>query len=570
VINPVSEASHPRTPAQVFQAAVEACPIALAVLEADGAIALCNSELERLLGYGRSELLGMMLDALLPDLTPSTYADLRGDVRPAVPRRQVRELRGRRKDGSELLAEVTLTTMPVQGAAMILVSIADRRDRRSHTAESDAALQERLALEGLTAEFGPDFVDIAAEDVGRRVDALLGQLGRMLDVDQVGVVRILDDRGDFEPAHQWVRPGIVAPRRRFTAREQLPWHFTHLTAGELVSFAAVEDVPHPADREFLRRDATKSGVAVPLRVGGRVWGALMVATSTRSRVWTPMLLGRLGVLAAIIGAAFARRDADAELRRTVIELRVSHDRLRDEAAYLREEIDSTGVPPTLVAHSPPMRRALEQARHAATLSTPVLFVGDRGTGRSTLARHVHALSARRQRALIRINAAISSAAVERRLAVAEQSTIFVDDVAELAPELQAVVAQAIADADVRVMAATRVNLGQRVTAGRFRDDLYRRLAASTIAVAPLRDRPEDVPPLVWRFVDEFATTYGRPIDAIGNDAMTMLERYPWPGNVGELRAVIDRAMVTGSGRHLLIESLSSPQQRPPAARRGRR
>jgi len=348
---------------------------------------------------------------------------------------------------------------------------------------------------------------------------------------------------------------------------------THLAAGEVVSFSQVEDIPHPADRDYLLRETTKSGVGVPIRVGGRVWGALTVTTSRRTRGWTPTLLGRLGVFAVVVGAALARRDADEQVRRTMAELRGSRERLREESAYLREEVEAARAPSALVAHSAPMRRAIEQARHAALTQVPVLFTGQPGTGRSTLARHLHALSPRRHGSLIRVaGASATTAIVDRRLALAEQSTLFVDDVADLALDVQALLVRTLIERDVRFLAATRVDLGRRVADGAFRDDLYRRLAASTIVVPPLRERLEDVAPLVWRFVDEFAAAYNRPIDAVDRGAMTMLQRYPWPGNARELRAVIERAMVVGTGRHLHIDPLPRPRapRRPRVTTRGRR
>lgn len=567
--NPGSEESHRGTPDVLIQAAIEACPVGLAVVATGGSIVLSNPELERLFGYSAPELLGMTLEVLVPDLSAAAYADLRGDVLPAASGRRVRDVLGRRKDGSELPAQVTLTALRVDGVVMILASIVERSDHRQD-ASDDAGLQERLALEALTAEFGPEFVNVPSEDVDRRIDAAVGQIGRTLDVDQVTVMRIIEERGELEPMHQWARPGTAMPRRRIAARDELPWHLTHLTAGEVVSFAQVEDIPHPADRDFLLRETTKSGVAIPVRVGSRIWGALTVTTSRRPRDWTPMLLGRLGVLSAIVGAALARRDVDEQVRRTMAELRGSRERLRDETAFLRAEAEATGAPAAIVAHSAPMRRAMEQARHAALTQVPVLFVGQPGTGRSTLARHLHAISPRHHGTLIRAAASgATMAMMERRLTLAEQSTVFVDEVADLPADVQALLVRVLAERDVRFLGATRTDLGRRVADGSFRDDLYRRLAPSTIAMSPLRERPEDVAPLVWRFVDEFAAAYGRPIDVIDRDAMTMLQRYPWPGNARELRAVIERAMVVGTGRHLHIEPLSTP--RPPrATTRGRR
>jgi DNA-binding NtrC family response regulator len=106
--------------------------------------------------------------------------------------------------------------------------------------------------------------------------------------------------------------------------------------------------------------------------------------------------------------------------------------------------------------------------------------------------------------------------------------------------------------DVRIIATTRRNLADCVADGAFRDDLYRRLNALAIHLPPLRERAEDIPPLVWRFVDEFSRSYGRPIDTIAKETMAALQRYDWPGNARELRNVVECAVMSARSRRLHI------------------
>jgi transcriptional regulator with PAS, ATPase and Fis domain len=106
--------------------------------------------------------------------------------------------------------------------------------------------------------------------------------------------------------------------------------------------------------------------------------------------------------------------------------------------------------------------------------------------------------------------------------------------------------------DLRVIAATSRDLLRHVAQGRFREDLYYQLSVFPVQVPPLRDRPEDIPLLVWRFVDEFSEVYRKPIDTIDDASMAALQRYSWPGNARELRNVVERAMIVATGRRLRI------------------
>ena len=118
--------------------------------------------------------------------------------------------------------------------------------------------------------------------------------------------------------------------------------------------------------------------------------------------------------------------------------------------------------------------------------------------------------------------------------------------------------------DVRIITATHRNLEQRIATDAFRQDLYYRLNVFPIDVPPLRERVEDIPLLVWRFVDEFSKSFGKRIDAISRKNMEALQRYSWPGNIRELRNVVERAMIVAVGHHLTI---AIPAQAPSSLRR---
>jgi transcriptional regulator with GAF, ATPase, and Fis domain len=118
--------------------------------------------------------------------------------------------------------------------------------------------------------------------------------------------------------------------------------------------------------------------------------------------------------------------------------------------------------------------------------------------------------------------------------------------------------------DTRIIAATHRDLEKAIATGAFREDLYYRLNVFPLRVPPLRERTEDIPLLVWRFVDEFAKAFGKRVDSIKAESMEALKRYPWPGNVRELRNVVERAMISATGRRLEI---APPPLQGPAMQR---
>jgi transcriptional regulator with GAF, ATPase, and Fis domain len=291
------------------------------------------------------------------------------------------------------------------------------------------------------------------------------------------------------------------------------------------------------------------------------------------------------VVAHIFANAVARKLADQQLRAALEEVSALRDRLREENHYLRDELKALTGSPAMVGHSRAFRRVLEQVREVASTDSTVLLTGETGTGKALLAARIHELSARRERAMVHMNcAALAGSWVESelvgtmngtlspaeprhigRLELASGSTVFLDEIADLPLEAQASLVRVLQTneiqphgsgqplkVDVRVIAATRKDLKRAIKAGTFRDDLFYRLNVYPIHVPPLRERREDIPLLVWRFVDEFSATLGIPIDAIDQESMTALEEYEWPGNARELRNVVERAMIVSAGRRLHI------------------
>lgn len=274
------------------------------------------------------------------------------------------------------------------------------------------------------------------------------------------------------------------------------------------------------------------------------------------------------------------------VRARTAELEGLKNKLNEENVYLRQKVHVEGGLGRLVGQSRAFQRVLEQAGQVATTDSTVLLLGETGTGKGLLAAFVHERSARKTRTLVTVNcAAMPGPLVESelfgrekgaftgslsrqmgRFELANGGTIFLDEIGELSLEVQAKLLRVLEEkqverlgnpqpiaVDVRIVAATNRDLGKAVAEGRFREDLYYRLNVFPIVVPPLRERREDIPPLVWAFVDEFARAFNRNIESIERESMDALQRYSWPGNIRELRNLIERAMIVASGPKLRVQ-----------------
>jgi formate hydrogenlyase transcriptional activator len=262
-----------------------------------------------------------------------------------------------------------------------------------------------------------------------------------------------------------------------------------------------------------------------------------------------------------------------------------------EKAVLRREGFAVRTDRTIACESAAIRSVLADVEQVAPTTATVLLLGETGVGKEVFAQALHNLSPRYRRPMISVScAAIPKELIESELfgrepgaftgAVSRQigrfeaangSTIFLDEIGDLPLEIQVKLLRVLQErtverlggnqsmkVDVRVIAATNRNLEQAVAENTFREDLFYRLNVFPITVPPLRERLEDIPSLVWTFIEEFSRTFGRKIDSISKESLAALQRYPWPGNVRELRNVIEREMIVATGPTLTVAPPTSP------------
>ena len=251
----------------------------------------------------------------------------------------------------------------------------------------------------------------------------------------------------------------------------------------------------------------------------------------------------------------------------------------------------------LITHSKEMKRLLGLAKHVATTDTTVLITGESGTGKGVVTKYIHQVSNRRDDAFITINcAAIPESLMESELfgyeagaftganrqgkigliELAHQGTLFLDEIGDLPLHLQSKLLQVIqerkfirvggqdfVDVDVRIIAATNQKLAQMITQGTFREDLYYRLSVVEMEIPTLRNRRDDIIPLIYLFLNRFDQQYDRH-HIISQDTLDHLVDYAWPGNVRELEHLMERLAVTVRDTTIMPEHLPSAIRQPEA------
>jgi chemotaxis protein methyltransferase CheR len=284
-----------------------------------------------------------------------------------------------------------------------------------------------------------------------------------------------------------------------------------------------------------------------------------------------------------------RKQAELNLQIALSEIQELKEKLEVERAYLQEEIKLEYNYENIIGQSDGLKYVLYKVEQIAPSDTTVLVLGETGTGKELVARAIHGLSPRKDRAWVKVNCAtLPSILIESelfghekgaftgaharqlgRFEVASGTSLFLDEIGELPLELQPKLLRVIQDGeferlgssgtikvDVRVIAATNRNLEQEVRRGRFREDLWYRLSIFPITVPPLRERVEDIALLVDFFVDKISKRLGKSIESIPTSVMNILQDYHWPGNVRELENVLERAIINSSGPKLrLVDEL---------------
>jgi DNA-binding NtrC family response regulator len=263
-------------------------------------------------------------------------------------------------------------------------------------------------------------------------------------------------------------------------------------------------------------------------------------------------------------------------------------RLREENVQLKRALKQRYNFPSIIGKSEKMLAVFDLITQVAPSRSTVLIYGESGTGKELIAKAIHSASTRADKAFIPVNTgsipvdllesqlfghvkgAFTSAVASKKglFEVADQGTIFFDEISTIGPETQAKLLRVIQErefmrlggtdtikVDVRILTASNEDLAKLVREGRFRDDLYHRLNVISVQLPPLRDRKEDIPLLIDRFLEQFCHENGKPARQFSHGAMKLLMDYDWPGNVRELENVVERAVVLSTQEGVDVDLL---------------
>src|SRR5271166_1860748 len=553
-------------------------PDAMLACDSAGHIVDVNARCLQMFGYSREELIGAKVEVLVPNQFRHSH-ELQRDQYLASPSPRPmntgRDLFGLRKDGSELPIDVDLGPVECAGRSVVLSVIRDRSERLL-TAQQ---LQNQAEFERIISGVSAALINLPPDRVDGEIANGLKTLTEALGGDRASIGFVDAGTGDILITHNWTRAGFTEFPKK-TLESTLPWLAQQIKMGETV--IAPNDFPPEASVEKGHMESTglKSSLVVPLRAGGKVVGAMSCSCFRESQQWDVAKISRFQAMADAFANALMRKQADEQLQRAYAEIQRLKEQVDQENIYLRQEIQLEHSHNVIVGESAAMRAVLKKAEQVAHTDSTVLVLGETGTGKELVARTIHEMSGRNKRAMVKTNcAALPGTLIESelfgrekgaytgalareigRFELADQSTIFLDEIGELPPEVQSKLLRVLQEGEferlgssktikvnVRVIAATSRDLPAMVKEGKFRPDLFYRLNVFPIVVPPLRERVEDLPALVWHILEEIAARMGRKIDSVHARTMQKLQRYAWPGNVRELRNVIERNLILSTG-----------------------
>jgi formate hydrogenlyase transcriptional activator len=452
-----------------------------------------------------------------------------------------------------------------------------RKDDETHLAQIE--IEQQFRFEKTLAEISSAFVNLDSNKVDAQIMQCQKRICEAFGLERSTLMQVSRDGHDTIITHSWAADGIQ--QTPFLSLQHFPWCVRAALNGQRLSFARIDDLPVEAaqDKEALRRYGPKSNLGLPLMSNGKLVGTLAFGSMHEQREWDTTLVERLGLVAEVFANALARVRADEELRQAYREIEDLKHRLEKERVYLREEVQLNHDHNEVIGDGEGIRRVLKKAEQVATTDSTVLLLGETGTGKELIARTIHDHSRRKHRTMVKVNcAALPVSLVESelfgrergaftgaltremgRFELANTSTILLDEIGELPLELQSKLLRVLQEGeferlgspktikvDVRVIAATSKNLQQAVHENKFREDLYYRLNVFPITLPPLRERREDIPALVWHFVNDLSQRMGRSIESIQASTMEAFKNYYWPGNIRELRNIIERFLITNT------------------------
>jgi formate hydrogenlyase transcriptional activator len=443
-------------------------------------------------------------------------------------------------------------------------------------------------LEKLIREFSSRIAGSPTSAIAEEIRWGLRKMVECLDVDRCALWEVRRDCSkQARRVYDYTAPEIGHLTSPIVSLKDFPWIFKKVKDTEAVFFSRVEELPKEAsaDKESFRAKGIKSALRISFRGSGKIISTMLFTCRREEKQFQAELIPLLKLAGEIIISALHRKQMEEKFESTLLEIQKTSKlvNLEDRDFGHNPEYERAYI--NIIGKSTMIQNVFSRVEQVASTDSLVLVQGETGTGKGLIARAIHELSPRRNRMAVTVNcAALPSSLIESelfgrekgaftgsssrqvgRFELADKSTLILDEIAELSPELQAKLLRVIQDAeferlgspktikvDVRIIAITSKDLKAEILKGRFRQELYYRLNVFPIASPPLRERYEDIPLLVDHFVRIFSRKMQKEIQAISPHMMRALNAHTWPGNVRELEHVIERAIIMSEGSTLRL------------------
>ncbi|HLB87847.1 MAG TPA: sigma 54-interacting transcriptional regulator [Terriglobales bacterium] len=413
-------------------------------------------------------------------------------------------------------------------------------------------------------------------DVGASIPAVAERIRRTTKYDYISLT--LREDNDLQPYPLASPAGqdMIGSARTVALREAPAGRAILDRETKFFSQADLVSINSPFTERLLQ-EGVQSLYCIPLQSAQGILGTLNLG-STKEKSFDPNDLSLVTQIASQLAISLENARAYREIR----ELK---NKLKQEKLYLEDEIRSELNFEEIIGNDPTIRKVLAQARTVAPADATVLILGETGTGKELIARAIHRMSARRENSFIKMNcAAIPTGLLESelfghergaftgaisqkigRLELADKGTLFLDEIGDISLELQPKLLRVLQDQEferlgstrtirvnLRLIAATNLDLVRSVAERQFRSDLFYRLHVFPIRMPPLRERRRDIPLLVRYFVQKFGRRMNKQIDTIPSETMEALMNWGWPGNVRELENFVERSVILTEGSVLRV------------------
>lgn len=443
-----------------------------------------------------------------------------------------------------------------------------------------AELERRNRFQELVATISSKLIAASDSDSNTVVEECMRLSCEFVDAGRSVLFWASDDQTKIHASNIWSDHSDDKPMDLPVS--SIPEIANHILANQVLRVDDVKTLSAKfhKDRRVLERFNVCACVVMPLIDSDKVVGGVTFGRVREQRDWTDQDIRDLSVISELFANFLLRLKSRQALAKALSGLQKATDRLEAENVYVRDEINLSNRFDTIVGQSYAIRRCLQLVEQVADTTTPVLLMGETGTGKELVARAIHDLSQRRDRALVKVNCAAlpanlieselfghekgaftgADSAKRGRFDLAAGSTLFLDEFGEIPLELQAKLLRVLQEGeferlgggttisvDVRLIVATNRDLDAAVKAKEFRSDLYYRVNTFPIELPALRDRGSDVELLARHFVEIHAARLNREVHELSSEMMRQIRGYHWPGNVRELEGIIQRALITTSG-----------------------